>query len=298
MHLPNETKRLIVQALMDKRELLDGTDGQFARQFGIPVSVFSTMKKAPNLDGLLRDAQWINIARELDVCLNERKWNMARTEIFEVIEEDVLFCKANSKSIILCDDCGIGKTYTAKYLSRTLKNCFYVDASQCGSKNEFTKALAKAIGIDARGRYAEIRRDIKFGLKMLPNPIVIIDEAGELDTNAAMLFKEMWNATEKACGWYLMGAEGLEAKIERRLEAKSVGWAELFSRFNDKYTSIVPKDKAERLQFYNKLLTDVLSVNMEDKTKVPGIVRKCLSNDSKRSGGLRRAETLLLLEAA
>lgn len=298
MTFPNEMKPRVVSALMDVRKNFDGTDAQFARQYNINGSVFSRIKNGDTYDGLLRDAQWLNIARELDISLTEHKWNMARTAVFETIEGDIAFCQSYAKSFMLVDDCGIGKTYSAKYLARTLKNCFYVDARQSSTKNEFIRALAKAIGVDTTGKLMTIRADIKYALRMLPNPCVIVDEAGALDDKAAMLLIEFWNATEKACGWYLMGADGLRAKVERNINNRKVGWAELFSRFNERYNSIVPKEKTERQDFYKKLIGDVLSVNMKDKSKVNEIVRKCLVNDSGRISGLRRAETLVLIHAA
>lgn len=248
-------------------------------------------------DGLLRDAQWVNIARELGVALQERKWNMARTRVFSAIEEDINFCKAYAKSLILCDDCGIGKTYSARYLSRTLKNCFYIDCRQSSSKNELVRALAKAIGVEHTGNLHTVRSNIKYALRLLPHPCVIIDEAGALEDRAVMLLIELWNATEQACGWYMMGADGLRAKMERNISNKKTGWAELFSRYNERYTSIVPAPRADRMAFYKKLIADVLGANMPDTTRINQVVNKCLVNDSGRISGLRRAETLVLLES-
>jgi hypothetical protein len=52
------------------------------------------------------------------------------------------------------------------------------------------------------------------------------------------------------------------------------------------------------MNFYKKLISDVLSVNMKDKSQLNDIVKKCLVNDSGRISGLRRAETLVLLNDA
>lgn len=293
-----EMKTVIVAALIKQRDLFDGSDAKFAKKYGINGSVYSTIKNTTqgNYDGLLREAQWLNLARELDIPLNERKWNVAKTDVFLMIEQDIVNCKVHAKSFMLCDDCGIGKTFTAKYLSRTLPNCFYVDARQSPSKTEFIRALAKVLGVEDQDKLVNIRSNIKYALKMIPNPVVIVDEAGALEDRAAMLLIELWNATERACGWYLMGADGLRAKVERNMKNKKVGWAELFSRFNEKYNTVVPKEKVERQEFYEKLISDVLKVNMTNKKNLNKIVRKCLVNDSGRISGLRRAETLVVLE--
>jgi hypothetical protein len=296
LQLTNEQKKTIVAALMVQRENFSGTDQQFAKQWDINHSVFSRLKTATHYDGLLREGQWINIGRELHVESEERKWNTARTEVFEMIESDVLFCKDYAKAMICVDDCGIGKTYTAKYLARTVKNCFYIDASQAKTKQQFVRLIAKNIGVDDQDKYVKVKANIKYALKMLPNPVVIIDESGDLEYTAFLELKELWNATDKACGWYMMGADGLRRKIERGIQNKKVGYAEIFSRYSDRFSSIVPKDRTERLNFYKKLITDVLTVNIKNKSKLNEIVRRCLTNDSEGNiGGLRRAESLLIL---
>jgi hypothetical protein len=291
-----EFKAAIVTKLHELRANFDGTDGQYARQYGINPSVYSTIKTATNLDGLLKNAQWLNIGRELDVTVDHRKWNMAKTDVFQIIAEDIAHCKSYSKSMMFVDDTEIGKTYAAKYLARTLKNCFYVDASQSKTKNLFIRALARVIGVDDTDKIARIKANIKYALKLLPNPVVIIDEAGDLEYTAFLDIKEFWNGTDRYCGWYLIGADGMRAKIERGIGNKKVGYAEIFSRFGKRYSRAVPADKNERRAFYKKLVSDVLDVNMKDKSMKAEIVKRCLANDHGDGiGGLRRAEDLLIL---
>lgn len=296
IQISNETKSQIVDHLLKQRERFDGTDNQFAKQWDINYSVFSRLKTADNYEGLLREAQWLNLGRELDVDVNQRKWVMARTDVYSMIEADVLFCKENAKSMICVDDCGIGKTFSGKHLSKTLRNTFYVDASQAKSRQQFIRLMAKTIGVDDKDKYVKVKANIKYALKMLPNPVVIIDEAGDLEYTAFLELKELWNATDKACGWYMMGADGLRRKIERGIHNKKVGYAELFSRYSERYSSIVPSDRSEKLSFYKKLITEVLTVNMKNKTKLNEIVKRCLTNDQDGNiGGLRRAESLSIL---
>jgi hypothetical protein len=294
LSLTVEFKAKVLAALLEQRKNFGGSDAMFAKQYGVNGSVFSRLKDGYK-DGLLRDQQWLTIGRELGVNPNERRWNMARTEVYNIIEEDVLFCKTNSKSRICVDDCGIGKTYAAKYLSRTQTNCFYVDASQGKTKRTFTKLVAKAIGVDINDKYQTIKDNVKYYLRTLHEPIVIIDEAGDLEYGAFMDLKEFWNGTENACAWYLMGADGLRRKIERGINGKKVGYREMFSRLSDRFTYAVPIGKEDRLQFYKKLITDVLKANMRDATSLNEIVKRCLVMDNGDIGGLRRAESLLIL---
>jgi len=170
-----------------------------------------------------------------------------------------------------------------------------VDASQAKTKRAFIRLIARTLGIDDNGHYTEILANVKYYLHVLPQPIIIIDEAGDLDYPSFLAIKELWNATENVCGWYMMGADGLQAKIERGISNRKVGFREIYSRFSDKFSSIVPVERVEKLNFYKKLITDVLMANCSDKSAMATIVKKCLVQQGGNIGGLRRAESLLIL---
>lgn len=293
--LTEEFKLKIVAELKKVRENFGGTDTQFAKMWGINYSVWSRIKDG-QVEQMLKDGVWLNIGRELNVSINERKWHTAKTRVFVEIEGDINHCKAYSKAMMLVDECEIGKTYTAKYLSRTMKNCFYLDCSQCKTKQAFVRALAKAIGVDGTGKYQDIKANIKYLLKTMERPVIVLDEAGDLEYSAFLEIKEFYNATENSCGWYMMGADGLRAKVERGISYKKVGYREIFSRFANKFMSIIPKDKEKRYIYYKQLITDVLEANVTDKTTIPALISECMRNDTDGLGGvLRRAENVLIM---
>jgi hypothetical protein len=295
MAIDSNFKNTTREALLDNQKNFEGSDQQFAKKWSINGAVWSRIKKG-QIDGVLADRHWINIARELGVGVHQRQWQPARTAVFTQIESEINFCQENSKSMIYVDDCEIGKTFTAKYLSRSLRNCFYVDASQAKTKCEFVRKLARAVGIDPSGKYAELKDDVKYYLKFITKPIVIVDEAGDLEYSAFLELKEFWNATEGVCGWYMIGADGLRAKIEKGIRNQKVGYRELFSRFSGNFRSTVPVGRQEKLAFYQTLIRTVLEANMTDKSSLNEIVKRCITKDTQDNiGGLRRAESLLML---
>jgi hypothetical protein len=295
MAITNEFKNKVRDELLRVRANYDGTDNAFSIKFKIGSSYFNQIKNGKTDIGMA-DSKWIFLARELGVGEHDRNWKTAKTAVFSQIEEQILFCQEHSKSMIFVDECEIGKTHTAKYLSRTLRNCFYVDASQASSQFEFIRQLAKTIGLDQAGKSCDIKENIKYYLKVITKPIIIIDEAGDLEYNALLNLKEFWNATEGVCGWYLMGADGLRAKIEKGIKNRKVGYREIFSRFSSKYRSCVPLGQQDKIAFYKRLIADVLEVNMEDKRKINQIINKCITKDEDVNiGGLRRAESILKL---
>lgn len=310
LQITKEFKEQVITELLNQRNNFDGSDKAFASQYGISSAVFSRLKSGET-DGLIKDNQFLTIGREFNINLKEHKWQIARTTVFTKIENDLSFCQAHSKAMIFVDECDLGKSTAARYLSRKLKNCFYIDASESKTRQLFIRSIAKRIGVNHNGKYAEVKANLKYYLKQLPNPLVIIDEAGDLDYPAFLELKELWNATEGACGWYMMGADGLREKIERGIRNSKVGFAEIFRRFSGNYQRVSPVDSREREAFHRELITDVLKANMKDDTQLNHIVNKCLVPDSSHQfgkkgehhtdrpfAGLTRAESLLILNAS
>lgn len=294
--LTPDFRQKIADALHEQRANYGGTDAQYAKQYDINGSIYSRLKGGEELEGLLRDSKWIEIGQRLDVNPYQRQWKMVNTEVHSNIMASAKMCQDNARSFMLVDDAGIGKSYSGKFLSRTLKNCFLIDGSQAKGKTEFIRLFARTLGVDDKMKIVAIKAKIKYILKVLPHPLVIIDEAGDLDDKTFLEIKEIWNATEGLCGWFMMGAEGLEEKVQRNINNKKPGFAETFSRFGERYNHIVPLGREEKTAFMRTLLTDVVAANITNKSLTKEIVNRCLKNDTGRISGLRRAETLILLK--
>jgi len=297
MEITDLFKDKVVTELLTLRENFGGSDAAFARSIDVNPAVFNRIKNGER-EKLLPNTTWLRLGRELGISTNTRKWNAVETDVFLQIREEIMFCKQFSKSRIFVDNCGIGKTFTAKYLAKTLKNCFYLDCTQCKKKVEFIKALARVVGVEVKGNFVEIKENTKYYLSMLENPVIIIDEAGALCKEALGLVQEYWNATEGLVGWYMMGANALRSKISTGVSNDRDYYAELFSRFSENFSSIVPAEKNEKYAFYEKLIRDVLSANINDKGMLNELVKKSLININGTISGLRRAESLLLLHNA
>jgi type II secretory pathway predicted ATPase ExeA len=298
MKLTDQFKERIASELLSRRINYTTTDGKFAAQFGLTAAIYSRLKNGER-ERLISEDEWLNLGRLLNISPQERQWHTVETVVFRTIKEDVEFCQKFSKSRICVDECGIGKTHTAKYLAKSLKNCFYIDASQTKTKQLFIRALAQSLGLNPNGRYIDVFENIKYYLNTLPSPVVIIDEAGKLNKDAFEEIQALWNGTENFCGWYLMGANGFRKKLVAGIARDKEGFAEIFSRFSEKFTTTVPIGKYERQEYYRLLITQVISANIKDKSKIDLIVNKCITSDKKGSvSGLRRAESLILLHKA
>lgn len=260
------------------------SDAKHAASLGITTSVYSAVKNGQT-DRVLSDANWISIARKLGVSLRgEIEWKVAKTPTFMFITAQLEVCQSSGISAIMCDLPNIGKTFTARHYVKTHPNAIYIDCSQVKTKLKLVRKIAAEFGVDSKGRYADVYEDLVFYLRSIDSPLIILDEAGDLQYEAFLELKALWNATERCCAWYMMGADGLKEKINRSIECKKVGYTEMLSRYGDRYSKVTPDDSKERTKFLIEQARIVAKLNAPEGIDAGEIARKT-------GGGLRRVYT-------
>lgn len=281
MNLTTELKQKIVTAIRNNRPNFEGSDAKYATSLGIHKSVLAQLKSG-KVDRLMSDQKWITVARKLNVQIgNEPEWKIVPTPVFTIITKQLEYCQHEGATGIFCDKADIGKTFTAKEYVRTHKNAVYVDCSLVKSKQKLIRYIAKEFGVDHTGKYNEVFEDLVYYLKAIIDPLVILDEAGDLDYPAFLELKAMWNATENHCGWYMMGADGLEAKIKKGIANKKVGFTEIFSRYGTRFQKAVPAGTDEQRSFISAQAAMVIRVNYGETKEMEQLIRKT-------GGSLRR----------
>lgn len=281
--ITQENKQQILAAIAANRNNYP-SDAKHAASLGITPGVYSALKNGQT-ERILSDANWISIARRLSVNLRgEEAWKPARTATFDYVTAQLEACQDSALSAILCDLPNIGKTFTARYYVRTHPNAIYVDCSQVKTKLKLIRKIAAEFGVDAKGRYGDVYEDLVYYLRSIDSPLIILDEAGDLQYEAFLELKALWNATERCCGWYMMGADGLKAKINRAVEGQKVGYTEMLSRYGDRYSKVTPDDGKQRDRFLLDQAYAVAKVNAPEGTDIEPLVRKT-------AGALRRVYT-------
>lgn len=275
--LPTSTKQTIAAALLASRNNFQGSDSKYAASFGLNPAIYNRLKKGET-EKVLSEANWIHVARKLNVKTgNEAQWLTAETAVYSYIIGQLTYCQQESTASMYVDKADIGKTHTAREYVRRHKNCIYVDCSQTKTKQRLVRFIAQEFGVDAAGKYTEVYADLVWYLKTINQPMIILDEAGDLDYPAWLELKALWNATEGYCGWYMMGADGLAAKVNRAINNKKVGYSEIFRRYGSKYQRIVPLEKAEREMFMREQSAAILAVNLPT-ADAQAIIAKCANS--------------------
>ena len=281
--ITTEVKNKILAAIKANRANYP-SDAKHAASLGITTSVYSAVKNGQT-DRVLSDANWISIARKLGVSLRgEIEWKVAKTPTFMFITAQLEACQSSGISAILCDLPNIGKTFTARHYVKTHPNAIYIDCSQVKTKLKLVRKIAAEFGVDSKGRYSDVYEDLVYYLGSINSPLIILDEAGDLQYEAFLELKALWNATERCCAWYMMGADGLKEKINRSIECKKVGYTEMLSRYGDRYSKVTPDDSKERTKFLIEQARIVAKLNAPEGIDAGEIARKT-------GGGLRRVYT-------
>lgn len=213
------------------------------------------------LDNVLSDTKWLSAGRRLNIPINkDQVWKTAKTETFLFIYQQLKECQEKSISGLFCDLPDIGKTHTAKFYAEENKHAVRIDCSQVKSKQKLIRKIAQEFGVTHTGKYADVYEDLVYYLNSV-RALVILDEAGDLKYEAFLEIKALWNATEGYCGWFMMGADGLKAKIKSYLGRNTVGYAEIFSRFGSRYQKTSPDGREAMEEFKMTQFAQIVKAN-------------------------------------
>ena len=257
----NEILKKKVIAEMKASSANFSSDAKHAVSLDLNSGIYSRLKSGET-DRVLSDASWMTLARRLNVNVRDTpQWRTAETPVFTFITGQLAKCQNDSISCILCDAADIGKTFTAKAYAKSNANAVYIDCSQVKSRQKLVRQIAKEFGVGHTGKYADVSEDLVWYINGIASPLIILDEAGDLNYDAFLELKAIWNATERSCGWCMMGADGLKEKIRRAISNKKVGYTEIFSRMGNRYQRITPEGKEEQDQFTTMQAALIIKAN-------------------------------------
>jgi DNA transposition AAA+ family ATPase len=232
------------------------SQAKYATSIGISGSDYSNIANAKwrQNDRLLSVEKWLRIARAVRFEFNPRqRWVTAPTETYKFITQQLRTCQQESLCSIFCDEAGLGKTHAVREYADNNANAYYINGGAHARKISLVRGLAQAVGLNPdKGTTEEVFQDVMMFLKASTNPLIIIDEAGDLHNNAYMLIKRLYNELEFVCGIYLIGARGLKKRIDSAIRVRTNGFEEVFSRFGARYSTVLPQDVKGRADYIRK----------------------------------------------
>lgn len=271
----NTDKTKITDLVYDQFVNSGFNQSEYAQTLGFKAEDMSNLFKKNWLknSSLIGINKWVRFARIVGFNKHsDMEWVTTETEVYTYIKNQLGACQRESLTAILVDEAGIGKTWACKAYQRNNKAVFYIDGSVSGTKNSFVRALGRAVGVGDHGKVEDVLNDAIYALESMDRPLVILDEAGDLDTKTLLVLKRIYNALDTVCGFYMVGADGLKHSLERGIRHKKLGYVELFSRYGKELKKILPVLANDRHQVLKEMASDIALANGIEKNAVEHIV--------------------------
>jgi len=274
MKISTEQKGQIRAAMAEdlkRRQADDKSYSQTAHSnyLKINTSVYSRVVQNGELERVLSDTEWLRIAKKLHVDITGTGWKTVKTAVFEFVTGQMEACQTGKLSAINADEVGIGKTHAAEYYARTHNNVIYIKCNEGMTRANLIRLMAQEMGLDSRGKVDTIRENVEMHLLGLNNPLIVLDDAGYMNDRSWMQIKGLYDATEHACGWYLIGDTSLQKAIQKFVYNDKLGWKALFDRFNQRFNAIsnLYVSEAEVQMMRREMVREVLRANYPDASK-------------------------------
>lgn len=248
---------------------------EYARTLGFKAEDISNLFKKNWLKNasLIGINKWVRFARVVGFSRHsDMEWATAETEVYTYINKQLGACQRESLTAILVDEAGIGKTWACKAYQKCNKAVFYIDGSVNGTKSSFIRALGRAVGVGDHGKVDDVLNDAIYALESMDRPLIILDEAGDLDNKTLLVLKRIYNALDTACGFYMVGADGLKHRLEGGIKNKKLGYVELFSRYDKEFKKVLPVLANDRHQILKEMASAIALANGIEVDTITNIV--------------------------
>jgi len=265
MNLLQDEKTQIGKLLIELMEAKGMNQAQFARSVNLSSADLSNIRHQNWLRNtqLIGDKKWVHVARIVGFSRSDdMRWMTAETSMKTFIDHQLDLCQKFHFTAILVDDAGTGKTFACKSYAKTHRHVYYIDCTNCRQRGRFARNLAKAVGVEGYSTSIdEVIEEVMYAIQLTENPLIILDEAGDLQDSAFLELKRLYNNLEGICGFYIVGADGLRRKIERNIAREKVGWTEIFSRMGKRSSKHVSGEPQVRKQIMQEMAIEVIRAN-------------------------------------
>lgn len=238
-------ERTIVAMLADMDKIKYGQN-EYAEYMRIMLSIplsktaFSMLKNGKY--DAIKTTSWLRLVKHFNT-FSASDWKTAQTHTYGTMLTMLDTCKELGTWNLLCDHAAFGKSYPAeKFADDNKQNVVYIDCSFCATKSEFITEVAKRFGLERTTTYNKLWADATDELLLLDNPLLILDEFGDVSDNVIPLMKGLYNKADMddrtALGVFHIGADNLRKKFEDGIRRRKPGYAEYWSRCGNKFLDL------------------------------------------------------------
>ncbi|PKO97051.1 MAG: ATPase [Bacteroidetes bacterium HGW-Bacteroidetes-7] len=186
---------------------------------------------------LIADEMWRNIGAQIGYSLDE--WAVVSTRDFQLMTMLLQDAQKYSNVLAVVGDAGSGKSLAIREYSNSNKRVFNLCCNEYWNRKMFMQELLSAMGRDYSGyTVGEMMGEIVSKLKIMENPIIVMDEADKLSDNVLYFFISLYNKLEGHCGIMLCATDHLEKRIKRGLKLNKKGYKEIYSRIGRRFIQL------------------------------------------------------------
>lgn len=240
-------------------------------------------------------SKWQHVAQQIGYQRHAHlEWRTAETHVYKYITTQLTLAKDSAMTGIVVDDAGIGKTHAAKEFAQNNTGVIYIDCSVHCRKCDFIRELAKKVGVEPNQKLTQLESAAIYGIQMMDAPLIILDEAGDLENTTLLVVKRLFNALEDSCGIVMIGSDGLRSRLERGVQYRKLGYTEVYSRFGKRFNRATPVKVDEKVSLFKKMALEMALANgIEDKSQLEMLENMMLQPD-KSFSDMRGAKRKIL----
>ena len=213
---------------------------------------------------LIADEMWRNIASQIGYTSNE--WVVVETRDFQLMNLLLKDAQDFSNVLAVVGDAGSGKSLAVRNYCSTNKRVFNLCCNEYWNRKMFMQELLSAMGRDCSGyTVGEMMCEIIKYLKVMENPLIIMDEADKLSDQVLYFFISLYNSLEGHCGIMMCATDHLEKRIKKGLKLNKKGYKEIYSRLGRKFIQLQGVSSRDISQV-------CLANGIEDKSKIKEVI--------------------------
>lgn len=214
------------------------TQEEMAKLAGLNISyINSLMQMRQQVNGSpIKDMYYRKIANIIGVAYDTVYWDTVETPQYDSIMTELADSKSRGYEKLIIGDTGCGKTYAVNEFKRKYpQNTYCITVSNLYYVNDILGELCDVVGVQTVQRPLSRVRDLSKQMHSLRQtgrqPIIIIDEAENLNLSALRMIKALYDAVAGACPIVLIGTNQLLKKIDHLRKKDFDGIQQLYRRF-------------------------------------------------------------------
>ena len=209
---------------------------------------FSIKGKEEGKSTIIKDLYFKKVAKAVGFDYEQRYWGLVETPQYLEIYTELADAKNKGYMKMIIGETGCGKTFTVdKFVKDFPANVYKITVSNLYTIDDIINELCEKVGVNVtRGRVGRLKRvSDKLKNMQLNNqkPVVIIDEAENLQKPALKMMKSLYDSIKNYCSIVLIGTDQLINKLDALSEKNEDGIPQFCRRFKAGKRNLPPINK-------------------------------------------------------